>query len=204
MSAPRTIGWLSMSAPRTIGWLSMSAPRTIGWSARFAGPVLAAAMVGSTVASCTSASTAEPTVAARDDAGSVAVATTSDAWRDLEVDLAARTNEARSQRGLDELRVVADLTDVARFHTTRMADDDHLHHNPHLTDDVTGWHIVGENVGRGPSVAALHEALMDSPSHRDNILDERYTQLGIGIARRDGAVWVTQVFRTPEDIDASG
>lgn len=179
----------------------MSAPRTIGRSALTVGSVAVMLALVLAAGACTPATDAATVTAATDDASRDAAqrATASDDWRDLESELVRLTNQARVERGLDAaLQVAPDLTAVARSHTARMADDDHLHHNPALTADVSGWDIVGENVGRGPSVAALHRALMGSPSHRANILDERYTQIGIGIDVRDGTVWVTQVFRTPD------
>lgn len=40
---------------------------------------------------------------------------------------------------------------------------------------------AGENLSRGRrSVLATHNALMDSPSHRKNILDPRFRSLGVG------------------------
>src|SRR6056297_2795113 len=161
----------------------MSAPRTIGRSALTVGSVAVMLALVLAAGACTPATDAAPVTAATDD-GSLdgQHPAASDDWRDLESELVRLTNQARAERGLDAaLQVAPDLTAVARSHAARMAGDDHLHHNPALTADVSGWDIVGENVGRGPSVDALHRALMDSPSHRDNILDERYTQIGVGI-----------------------
>jgi hypothetical protein len=106
-------------------------------------------------------------------------------------------NAERARRGLSRLRVARDLTSVARDHSVRMADRNHLHHNPDLTRVVSGWQRISENVGRGPSVASLHRALMDSTGHRANILDSRVSEVGIGVEVRGSTVWVTQVFRLP-------
>jgi hypothetical protein len=38
---------------------------------------------------------------------------------------------------------------------------------------------------------------MHSAPHRANILDPRMRQVGVGIVKRDGALWVTEVFRDP-------
>jgi hypothetical protein len=106
-------------------------------------------------------------------------------------------NAERAQRGLARLRVATDLRDVARRHSVRMADTKSLYHNPNLRTDVTGWQRLAENVGRGPSVASLHSALMASTGHRANILDGAVTEIGIGVEVRGSTVWVTQVFRQP-------
>ena len=40
-----------------------------------------------------------------------------------------------------------------------------------------------------------HRALMDSPGHRANILDPRFTKVGLGIYHNArGEFWVTQMF----------
>lgn len=59
------------------------------------------------------------------------------------------------------------------------------------------WRWVGENVGFGPEVRTVQEAFMRSAGHRANMLDRDYAQTGVGVARRDGRVWVVQVFRRP-------
>lgn len=115
----------------------------------------------------------------------------------LESQFVSALNAARASQGLPALAIAGDLTSVARSHSRVMADTNHLHHNPDLGAAVSGWRKVGENVGRGPSVSSIHEALMNSPGHRRNILDADWTQLGMGVVVKDGQLWVTQVFRTP-------
>lgn len=106
-------------------------------------------------------------------------------------------NRERADQGRAGLATSSELTEVAREHSRRMAATDNLHHNPDLGEHVGGWVKVGENVGRGGTVEAIHAALMDSPSHRRNLLDGDWTQIGIGVVVDDGTVWVTQLFRTP-------
>lgn len=91
-----------------------------------------------------------------------------------------------------------DLAAVARRHAERMAAQKHLHHNPRLADEVENWDAVGENVGRGPSVEEIHQAFMNSPSHRGEILSTTFTEIGVGVAvSDDGEIWVAEVFRKP-------
>lgn len=106
-------------------------------------------------------------------------------------------NAERTSRGGDRLRVASDLTEVARRHSTTMARESHLHHNPDLGSDVSGWSRVGENVGRGGSVSSLHTAFMDSEGHRRNILDAEWTEIGVGVVVSGSTIWVTKVFRLP-------
>ena len=106
-------------------------------------------------------------------------------------------NAERAAAGLDALTPAGDLTELGRRHSTTMADADHLHHNPSLAADVSGWRKVGENVGRGPAVDRIHDAFMASASHRRNVIDAEWTEVGVGVIVRDGQLWVTEVFRDP-------
>jgi hypothetical protein len=109
-----------------------------------------------------------------------------------------KANAERTSRGLPAYTVASDLATVARRHSERMAAKHTLYHNPNLGSEVSGWQVVGENVGMGGDVDSIHQAFMDSPEHRANILARDYTQIGIGtVVDADGVLWVTQVFRLP-------
>ncbi|MGB3411637.1 MAG: CAP domain-containing protein [Microthrixaceae bacterium] len=45
------------------------------------------------------------------------------------------------------------------------------------------WRKLGENVGRGGSIAQVHVAYMNSPGHKANVLDPAFNQMGAA------AVW---------------
>jgi cysteine-rich secretory family protein len=106
-------------------------------------------------------------------------------------------NASRAGAGREPLTLTADLSAVAYRWSQRMAASGTLAHNPSLTSQVTGWRWVGENVGYGPDWKSVQVAFMNSPAHRANILDEDYTQIGIGVVVSGGRVWITQVFRSP-------
>lgn len=110
----------------------------------------------------------------------------------------SKANAERSSRGLRAYAVSSELGAVARRHAARMASKGTLYHNPNLGSEVSGWQVVGENVGMGGDVASVHRAFMDSPEHRANILARDYTQVGVGtVTDADGVLWVVQVFRLP-------
>ena len=110
----------------------------------------------------------------------------------------AKANAERASRGLRTYTVASDLAAVARRHAQRMASKGTLYHNPSLGSEVSGWQVVGENVGMGGDVASVHQAFMNSPEHRANILARDFTEIGVGTVRdADGVLWVTQVFRLP-------
>jgi hypothetical protein len=113
----------------------------------------------------------------------------------VEQDFVSRLNVSRANGGLEQLQVDNRLTQYARGHSRRMAADNDLRHSTsgQLTSIVSGWTQVGENVGRGQSASSLHSALMNSPSHRANIMGD-YDSVGVGVYVSDGTVWVTQIF----------
>jgi uncharacterized protein YkwD len=57
---------------------------------------------------------------------------------------------------------------------------------------------IGENIAYGNVTADQMMAMwMESPGHRENILDPSYTHIGVGIARTgSGRVYGTQNFLT--------
>ncbi len=113
-----------------------------------------------------------------------------------EADFASRANGARAGRGLDGLSANSELTSVARRWSQRMANDNRLSHNSNLSNEVSqDWERLGENVGVGATVEDVHNAFMNSASHRANILDSGFTHLGVGVVTdASGSIWVTQVF----------
>lgn len=115
----------------------------------------------------------------------------------LEQQFVASINAERAGAGLSALTPAGDLTTAARRHAQTMGSADHLHHNPNLGSAVGGWEKLGENVGRGPGVGVIHQAFMDSPGHRRNVLDPAFTEVGIGVIVVDGQIWVTEMFRLP-------
>lgn len=105
-------------------------------------------------------------------------------------------NKARAAAGVKPLAFNTTLSKYAVRHSRVMASQNVLHHNKALASQLKHlpWRIIGENVGVGPSIAALHPAFMASPSHRRNVLDRRFTKVGIGVVNGGGRTWVTVIF----------
>ena len=114
---------------------------------------------------------------------------------DAEAAFLARVTAARQAQGLPPLPVEYDLVAVARAHSADMASLSRLFHNTALAQQVQDWISVGENVGAGSTVDQIHQTLMSSAVHRGDILNTRYTGIGIGVVQSGGTLWVTQVFR---------
>jgi uncharacterized protein YkwD len=109
-------------------------------------------------------------------------------------------NAERTGRGLRPLKQSGYLHEMAREHAARMARDGRIYHNysglqSSQTQRRLGYpEMLGENVGVGPSTKWLHDEFMSSTKHRANILDSRYTGMGIGVVISDGSIWVVEDF----------
>jgi hypothetical protein len=109
-------------------------------------------------------------------------------------------NHERTSRGMSALAYNTKLSSIARSHSDDMASSGKLYHNTAVLESDSFYRemgnptMVGENVGDGPSVQWLHDAFMSSSEHRSNILEPRYTSLGIGVAVKDNTIWVTEDF----------
>ncbi|MDJ0663257.1 MAG: CAP domain-containing protein [Acidimicrobiia bacterium] len=111
-----------------------------------------------------------------------------------EGDSLALLNAERRAAGLAPLTMHADLIDDAHAWTLHMQGQGSLSHNPNLAAVSANWVKLGENVGRGSSIAALHDAFMASSSHRGNILGD-YDSVGIAVIEEaPSKLWITVVF----------
>ncbi|MBW3615929.1 MAG: CAP domain-containing protein [Actinobacteria bacterium] len=113
--------------------------------------------------------------------------------------LLALVNNERTSRGLRPLAGRGDVDDIARPHTRAMASRRTIWHNDSYFTAATrsslGAKGLGENVAMAGSVEVAHQALMDSPGHRANILNGRFDTVGLSVVHDErGYVYVTQNF----------
>lgn len=113
-----------------------------------------------------------------------------------EMAFAQKLNELRGSRGLAPLAFKGELFDMARAWSGRMAGAGGISHNPDLAAQApANWLRIGENVGVGPSVQALHEAFIASPLHFKNMIDPDYDAVGVGVVYGPaGLIFVTVNF----------
>lgn len=104
-------------------------------------------------------------------------------------------NSSRAAHGLGSLSVEGSLVNSARAQSSRMAASGTIFHNGNLPNEFAGqnWASLGENVGVGSTVDDLHNAFMNSQSHKANILGD-YDRAGVGIVMSGSTYFVTQVF----------
>lgn len=114
-----------------------------------------------------------------------------------EAEFVSRINDLRASKGLGALTPNDALTTVARAWAARMAEAGAISHNGNVGNELSGWKMLGENVGVGPDVASLHQAFVDSPKHYENLVEPAFTLVGIGIVEANGSLWVTEVFEQP-------
>ncbi|RJQ81262.1 CAP domain-containing protein [Pseudonocardiaceae bacterium YIM PH 21723] len=110
-------------------------------------------------------------------------------------------NKARKDKGCKALKVDKALTKAAQDHTTDMSVKRYLDHtnkkgeSPFTRMRKAGFKgsTMGENIAQGYKTAnSVHKGWMSSSGHRANILNCRYTHIGIGYAAK-GSYW-TQDF----------
>jgi Cysteine-rich secretory protein family len=111
-------------------------------------------------------------------------------------------NAERAQRGLPTLRWDAALYRAARLHAQQMASRASISHQypgePELADRGKNagakFSVIAENVAEAGTAVRIHDAWMNSPGHRENLLDPRVDAVGISVLERDGQLYAVQDF----------
>jgi uncharacterized protein YkwD len=119
-------------------------------------------------------------------------------------------NLERADAGLPPVIANPDLQKIADDYACRMIDEDFFGHvDPETGDGLSdraaegkyAYYAVGENLAAGQETAA--EAMrvwMESPAHRDIILDEKWTEVGVSV-RMGGEFFIywVQEFGAPAE-----
>ena len=120
-----------------------------------------------------------------------------------EADAVALLNQDRKKQGLRPLTADARLTQTARAHAADMVKNEYFDHvnlagqSPfdRMTANKIIYRQAGENIGSNNDVQGLEREWMNSPEHRANILNAKYTHVGVGLcADGDGQVYGVQLF----------
>jgi uncharacterized protein YkwD len=119
-------------------------------------------------------------------------------------------NVQRANNGVGALAIDADLVEVARQRSQTMAATNCFSHTAcgptafaMLGSIGYFYQIAGENIARNnysdaETVQVAMTGFMNSAGHRANILDSRYTKVGIGVAfGANGMKYFTVVFAGP-------
>lgn len=54
--------------------------------------------------------------------------------------------------------------------------------------------MLGENVGTAPSLRRVHRMMLNSAGHRSVLLNGAFDRVGVGVVKRGGNYWVTEIF----------
>lgn len=107
-------------------------------------------------------------------------------------------NQTRTAQGRRTLPINGVMSTRAQRWAEHLRDIQNLAHRPAPYGTPRGWCAAAENVGRsgnGGSLPVLHQAFMRSTGHRANILNRRWTAVGVGVAQDgQGEYFVVHAF----------
>lgn len=106
-------------------------------------------------------------------------------------------NQARAAQGAGPLKWDSALAEAARRHCLRMAAEGPIAHQYDGEPDVgeragqAGAHfsLIEENVAFASTPEAIHEGWMNSPHHRDNLLNQAVDRVGVAVVASRGEVY---------------
>ena len=120
-------------------------------------------------------------------------------------------NGARINNGVGPVQSHATLVGIARWRSSDMLARDYFSHTipgcnclvyAYYDSNGVAWEWAGENIGwnsglsDAQSPVSVHEQFMNSPGHRANVLDPRFTHAGVGAAAADNQMFQGYVQNT--------
>ena len=123
----------------------------------------------------------------------------------IEENLFKFVNQEREKQNLPLLTLSSNLSLLARAHSQDMAQHKKLSHLSSSERPYTarladkGFYFIerGENIAFSETFKTefIHKSLMESQAHRENILDPKFDQVGIGVVlKEESGYYVTQDF----------
>ena len=109
-----------------------------------------------------------------------------------------KINHMRRRHGLRGLSFDKQIGYVARRHAKQMASNYAVYHDSNMGTEITRWKSLGQNTGAGATCRSLFRSFKRSSKHRHNILG-RWRHMGVGTERRNGRLFVQQVFEYRSD-----
>lgn len=122
------------------------------------------------------------------------------------------TNKQRENFGEQDLEINQKLTEAAKKKLEDMFINQYFEHvspidstdiSKYVMDEKYAYSYVGENLAMGDfgNEAEMVDAWMDSPGHKENILNKNYTEIGVAVKKGnifDRNTWMAvQVFGQP-------
>jgi uncharacterized protein YkwD len=122
----------------------------------------------------------------------------------LKSELLHLINRERKNRGMNNLKLKREMDIIAQKHSLKMAKARKMSHyfpaykslKKRMIEANLFFILVGENLAFSdfPAAEFIHDGLMESPEHRKNILQPKFTHCGLGIVRTDKNIYVTQIY----------
>jgi uncharacterized protein YkwD len=115
-------------------------------------------------------------------------------------------NRYRRKHGLNKLKAYYQMNKIANGHSRYMARNNTCNHagfheRAAKLAKLTGSNYVAENCFQLPAqrydtrvAQKLVKGWMESPSHRQNLLNPKFKKIGMGIVTKRGYVYATQIF----------
>lgn len=118
----------------------------------------------------------------------------------FEQEVVKLTNAEREKQGLAALKIDTELSKVARAKSQDMKDNNYFDHNSPTYGSPfdmmkkfgISYTTAGENIAQGQQTPEeVVQAWMDSPGHRENIMNSSFTHIGVGYVE-SGNYWTQQ------------
>jgi len=124
-----------------------------------------------------------------------------------ENELLEAANKTRELAGVPPLRTDESLREAAKAHARRMVESERLEHQlsgePSLLERIAlvsplkgslKIDRAGENIAYAPCASDVHDTLMRSPPHRENLLDRGFNVAGVAAIWSKGRLYVVEDF----------
>jgi len=121
-------------------------------------------------------------------------------------------NQSRLEAGLESLSVNSQLVQAANLKAGDMLEFDYFDHTSPAGIDPWHWiglagynyHYAGENLAIDfVTAGGAHQALMESSSHRENILNSHFKEVGVAVLQGEfeglDSIVVVEIFASPMD-----
>ncbi len=120
----------------------------------------------------------------------------------MQTEMLGYINAERAKANLTQLALDTNLNSGAYLKSQDMAVNKYFDHNsptygsPFEMMKSLGitYRAAGENIAKNVSVKGAHDAFMNSPGHKANILNSAYHKIGLGFYQSGSYLYVTQWF----------
>jgi len=111
-------------------------------------------------------------------------------------------NHERAAQKLHPLKWDKALAQAASEHAKRMAQQNTLSHQLPGEEDFKAralragarFSSLAENIAEGPDAPGIHQQWMNSPPHRENLLDPKLDSIGVAVADHNGELFAVEDF----------